>query len=76
MKNNYYDSSIEYPDDCIVDFDMRLIDLFKKSDQKSLTAKERITHENFIVLKKSSMARFLHVCNYSPIWMMMFTDIA
>lgn len=39
MKNNYYDSSIEYPDDCIVDFDMRLIDLFKKLDQNPLRQK-------------------------------------
>ena len=45
-------SSIEYPDDCIVDFDMRLIDLFKKLDQKSLTAKERITHEFYRVKEK------------------------
>lgn len=52
MKNNYYDSSIEYPDDCIVDFDMRLIDLFKKLDQKSLTTKERITHEFYRVKEK------------------------
>lgn len=39
MKNNYYDSSIEYPDDCIVDFDMRLIDLFKKSVKNPLRQK-------------------------------------
>ena len=45
-------SIIEYPDDCIVDFDMRLIDLFKKLDQKSLTAKERITHEFYRVKEK------------------------
>lgn len=45
-------TSIEYPDDCIVDFDMRLIDLFKKLDQKSLTAKERITHEFYRVKEK------------------------
>lgn len=45
-------ASIEYPDDCIVDFDMRLIDLFKKLDQKSLTAKERITHEFYRVKEK------------------------
>ena len=28
-------SEIEYPDDCIVDFDMRLIDLFRGNGQKS-----------------------------------------
>ena len=27
-------SEIEYPDDCIVDFDMRLIDLFREMDKK------------------------------------------
>lgn len=36
---------IEYPDDCIVDFDMRLIDLFKELDRKSLSIKERIKRE-------------------------------
>lgn len=40
---------IEYPDDCIVDFDMRLIDLFKELNQKSLTAKERIRQEYYRV---------------------------
>ena len=30
-------SEIEYPDDCIVDFDMRLIDLFREMDKKSST---------------------------------------
>lgn len=41
--NDYY--SIDYPDDCIVDFDMRLIDLFKEMEKKSLSAKERIVQE-------------------------------
>ena len=45
-------SSIEYPDDCIVDFDMRLIDLYKKLDQKSLPATQRITHEFYRVKEK------------------------
>ncbi len=40
---NYAD--IEYPDDCIVDFDMRLIDLFKELEKKSLSVKERIKQE-------------------------------
>lgn len=39
----------EYPDDCIVDFDMRLIDLFKELDKKSCTIKERIRQEYFRV---------------------------
>ena len=40
---------IEYPDDCIVDFDMRLIDLFKEMDKKSLSVKERIKQEFYRV---------------------------
>ena len=43
------DSCIEYPDDCIVDFDMRLIDLFKEMDKKSLSIKERIKQEFYRV---------------------------
>lgn len=42
-------SDIEYPDDCIVDFDMRLIDLFKELDKKSLSVKERIKQEFYKV---------------------------
>ena len=40
---------IEYPDDCIVDFDMRLIDLFQEMDKKSLSIKERIKQEYYRV---------------------------
>ena len=36
-----------YPDDCIVDFDMRLIDLFKKMQEKSRGIEERIDQEFF-----------------------------
>ena len=36
---------IEYPDDCIVDFDMHLIELFHELDRKSLTMKQRIRQE-------------------------------
>lgn len=43
----YHD--IEYPDDCIVDFDMRLIDLFRELDKKSLSAKEQIKREFYRV---------------------------
>ena len=42
-------NSIEYPDDCIVDFDMRLIDLFREMDKRSLSVKERITQEFYRV---------------------------
>lgn len=44
---DYYE--IEYPDDCIVDFDIRLIDLFKEMDKKSLSIKERIKQEYYRV---------------------------
>lgn len=40
---------IQYPDDCLVDFDMRLIDLFKELDKKSLSIKERIKKEYYRV---------------------------
>lgn len=42
-------NTIEYPDDCIVDFDMRLINLFKEMDKKSLSVKERIKQEFYRV---------------------------
>ncbi len=42
-------SGIEYPDDCIVDFDMRLIDLFNEMDKKSLSVKEQIKREFYRV---------------------------
>lgn len=38
---------IEYPDDCMVDFDVRLIDLLQELDKKSLTVKERINQEYY-----------------------------
>lgn len=40
---------IEYPDDCIVDFDMRLIDLFRELDKRSLSAREQINREYYRV---------------------------
>ncbi len=42
-------SEIEYPDDCIVDFDMRLIDLFRELDKRSLSVRERIRQEYYRV---------------------------
>ena len=48
-KAAYDYNRIEYPDDCIVDFDMRLIDLFKEMDKKSLSVKERIKQEFYRV---------------------------
>lgn len=40
---------LEYPDDCIVDFDMCLIDLFKEMDKKKLTLKMQIRREYYRV---------------------------
>ena len=48
-KSVYDYCNMEYPDDCIVDFDMRLIDLFKEMDRKSLSVKERIRQEFYRV---------------------------
>ena len=42
-------SDIEYPDDCMVDFDMRLIDLFRELDRRSLSVRERIRQEYYRV---------------------------
>jgi len=42
-------TDIEYPDDCIVDFDMRLIDLFRELDRRVLSVKERINQEYYRV---------------------------
>lgn len=39
----------EYPDDCIVDFDMHLIELFQELDRKALTMKQRIRQEYYRV---------------------------
>ena len=44
---DYY--RIEYPDDCIVDFDMRLVDLFREMDHRSLSVRERIRQEYYRV---------------------------
>ncbi len=35
-KKAYEYNDIEYPDDCIVDFDMRLIDLFRELDKDTV----------------------------------------
>ena len=35
----------DFPDDCIIDFDMKLIDLFTEMDRKGLKIKERINNE-------------------------------
>lgn len=40
------DASV-FPDDCLVDFDMKLIDLFAEMDRKHLKLKDQIIHEYF-----------------------------
>ena len=42
-------NQLEYPDDCIVDFDMKLIDLFEKLDHKNNTIQEKIKKEYYRV---------------------------
>ena len=46
-KNAYDFYEMEYPDDCIVDFDMRLIDLFAELNKKSVSIKEKIHNEYY-----------------------------
>ncbi len=48
-KKAYEYNDIEYPDDCIVDFDMKLIDLFRELDKRSLSVRERIHQEYYRV---------------------------
>ncbi len=48
-KATYDIRDIEYPDDCLVDFDMRLVDLFQKMERNSLTIREKIRREYFSV---------------------------
>ena len=48
-KGSYEYQDLEYPDDCIVDFDMHLIDLFKEMDKKKLTLKMQIQQEYYRV---------------------------
>ena len=45
-KNQY---EFEFPDDCVVDFDMRLIDLFKEMAKHQMKAKELFKEEYFRV---------------------------
>ena len=46
---SYDYNELEYPDDCYVDFDMRLIDLFSELDKKPVSARERIRREFYRV---------------------------
>lgn len=38
-----------YPDDCLIDFDMKLIDLFAKMDKKQLKVKDQVRNEFYRV---------------------------
>jgi superfamily II DNA or RNA helicase len=48
-KKAYDYNDMEYPDDCFVDFDMKLIDLFRELDKRSLSVRERIHYEYYRV---------------------------
>ena len=41
--------TLQFPDDCLVDFDMKLIDLFAEMDRKHLKLKDQIINEYFKV---------------------------
>lgn len=64
---------LEYPDDCIVDFDMCLIDLFKEMDKKKLTLKMQIRQEYYRVKELLWTENDQAEWTYSLIWMMRFT---
>ena len=55
---------VDYPDDCLIDFDMRLIDLFEEMDRRSESVRERICKEYF---------RVKQMLNRRPSRMDMFT---
>ena len=42
-------NTLRFPDDCLVDFDMKLIDLFAEMDRKYLKLKDQILNEYFKV---------------------------
>ena len=49
-KNNYYSlNQSDFPDDCLIDFDMKIIDLFAEMDKKNLKISEQIQKEYFRV---------------------------
>ena len=50
-KNEYYNPAdrSEFPDDCLIDFDMKLIDLFSEMDKKHLKIKDQIRNEYYRV---------------------------
>lgn len=50
-KNEYYNPAdrSEFPDDCLIDFDMKLIDLFSEMDKKHLKVRDQIRNEYYRV---------------------------
>ena len=49
-KEHYYPADrSDFPDDCLIDFDMKLIDLFAEMDKKHLKLKNQIRNEYFRV---------------------------
>ena len=50
-KNEYYNPADRsaFPDDCLIDFDMKLIDLFSEMDKKRLKIKDQIRNEYYRV---------------------------
>jgi hypothetical protein len=42
----------DFPDDCLIDFDMKLIDLFAEMDKKHLKIRDQIRNEYFRVKEK------------------------
>ena len=40
-----------FPDDCLIDFDMKLIDLFQEMDKKQMKLRDRI-HSEFYSIKE------------------------
>ena len=54
----------DFPDDCLTDFDMKLIDLFKEMDRKQMKLKDRIRGEFY---------RVMELLEHSPSRMDLFT---
>ena len=42
----------EYPDDCIVDFDMKLVDFFEEMDRRTLAVADRIDNEFYRIVEQ------------------------
>lgn len=61
----------EFPDDCLVDFDIRLIDLFKTMAKSSLKVKERIYNEYLRI--KEELEELKELEKYVPTRMDLFT---